>query len=110
LPAGANVNGPNGSATFTIPDGLYSGSKTATANDANLSASNLVNGVSILGVTGTALPAQRLRTGQTQCDQGAGILGTCPGSPRASSSSSIDYKLVSQRHYFDLQRRPRAED
>ena len=34
--AGSNVNGPNGSKTFTIPDGLYAGSKTATANDTNL--------------------------------------------------------------------------
>jgi hypothetical protein len=79
--AGANVSGGNGLKTFTIPDGIYSGSKTATANDSNLTAANISNGVTILGVTGTVLPAQPLRTGQAQCDQGSGTLGACPGSP-----------------------------
>ncbi len=67
VPAGANVNGANGLKTFTIPDGLYAGSKTATANDTNLTASNIVNGVTILGVTGTAgvVPSQPLKTGET---------------------------------------------
>jgi hypothetical protein len=32
-------------------------------------------------VTGTAPLAQRLKTGQTQCDQGRGTLRVCPGSP-----------------------------
>lgn len=65
VPAGSNVNGANGLKTFTIPDGLYSGSKTATANDTNLVAGNIVKGVSILGVTGTQPLAQPLKTGQT---------------------------------------------
>jgi len=55
--AGADVNGADGSKSFTIPDGLYSGSKTATANDADLAAGNIASGVQILGVTGTAVVA-----------------------------------------------------
>jgi hypothetical protein len=79
VPAGANVNGANGLETFTIPDGLYSGSKTATANDTNLTASNISNGVTILGVTGTALPAQALQTGQTACYDASGTVIACAG-------------------------------
>jgi hypothetical protein len=96
--AGSNVNGANGLKTFTIPDGLYSGSKTATANDTNLAAANISSGVTILGVAGTALPAQRLKTGQIQCDQGAGTLGACPGSP-AGQDGSLGKGLV--RSYTD---------
>ncbi len=65
VPAGSAVNGANGLKTFTIPDGLYAGSRTATANDTNLAAGNIITGVSILGVTGTQSPAQPLKTGQT---------------------------------------------
>ncbi|MCP4696550.1 MAG: DUF1566 domain-containing protein [Gammaproteobacteria bacterium] len=50
--AGADIDGPNGQKTVTIPDGLYSGSKTATANDLNLVPANLRSGVTIFGVTG----------------------------------------------------------
>jgi hypothetical protein len=91
VPAGANVNGPNGSKTFTIPDALYSGSETATANDTNLVAGNIINGVSIFGVTGSAgiLPAQPLRTGQTQCDQGNSTMGACPGSPTGQDGALL---------------------
>ncbi len=78
---GGNVAGANGLRIFTIPDALYSGGKTATASDTNLAASNILSGVSIFGVTGTVAPGQRLKTDQTQCDQGAGTLGACPGSP-----------------------------
>ena len=52
VPVGANVSGGNGLMTFVIPDGLYSGSKTATANDTNLVAGNIRAGVSVFGVTG----------------------------------------------------------
>ena len=51
--AGSNVSGGNGDKTFTIPDGLYSGSKTATANDTDLAAGNIKDTVVIFGVTGT---------------------------------------------------------
>lgn len=95
---GSNVNGPNGSATFTIPDGLYSGSKTATANDSNLMASNILQGINIFGVTGTVLPGQRLKTGQTQCDPGYGGLVSCPGSP-AGQDGALSKGLA--RQYID---------
>jgi len=52
VPAGANVLGGNGLKTFAIPDGLYSGGKTATANDTNLTAANIKSSVTIFGVTG----------------------------------------------------------
>jgi hypothetical protein len=51
--AGSDVNGADGSKTFTIPNGLYSGSKEATANDTNLTAPNIKDDVVIFGVTGT---------------------------------------------------------
>ncbi len=50
--AGANVAGSNGSLVFNIPDGLYSGTKTCTAADSNLTAGNIKSGVAIFGVTG----------------------------------------------------------
>ncbi|MDP2866958.1 MAG: hypothetical protein Q8O90_12010, partial [Elusimicrobiota bacterium] len=53
VPAGANVSGGEGLKTFTITDGLYSGNKTATANDADLAVGNIKSGVTIFGVAGT---------------------------------------------------------
>jgi hypothetical protein len=53
--AGDNVDGVDGSKTFDIPDGFYSG-KTATANDKDLLANNIKSGIDILGVTGTCGP------------------------------------------------------
>ena len=54
VPAGANVTGGNGVLAVPIPNGLYSGGdKTATANDTNLTAGNIKDGVTIFGVTGT---------------------------------------------------------
>ncbi len=51
--AGGNVSGADGSKTFTITDGLYSGNKTATAIDTDLTAGNIKDSVTIFGVTGT---------------------------------------------------------
>ena len=78
--AGSNVNGPNGAKTFTVPDGLYSGSKTATANDTNLAAGNIKSGVTIFGVTGIFLPAtcgNGVIDGTEQCDLGTLNSQTC---------------------------------
>jgi len=63
--AGANFIGGDGLKTFTVPDGLYTGSKTATANDADLAAGNIKKSVEIFGVTGTYPLAGVARTGQT---------------------------------------------
>jgi hypothetical protein len=51
--AGSNVTGGDGQLTFTIPDGFYTGSKTATAQDADLAAGNIKVGVNLFGITGT---------------------------------------------------------
>ncbi|OQW99377.1 MAG: hypothetical protein BWK80_63095, partial [Desulfobacteraceae bacterium IS3] len=53
--AGNNVTGTSGSLSVTIPDGLYSGSKTAAANDTNLASGNIRSGASIFGVSGTVI-------------------------------------------------------
>ncbi len=50
--AGANVTGSAGALVMTIPNGLYSGSKTATANDADLVTGNIRAGVNLFGVNG----------------------------------------------------------
>ena len=52
---GQNVPGGNGLKTFNITDGLYSGTKTATANDTNLQAQNIKYGITIFGVNGNGL-------------------------------------------------------
>ncbi len=52
VPAGGNLNGAEGSLVITITDGLYSGSKTATAGDADLVTGNIRSGVNIFGVAG----------------------------------------------------------
>ncbi|MCG2767036.1 MAG: hypothetical protein L6435_01460, partial [Anaerolineae bacterium] len=51
--AGIAASGSDGDKTFDIPDGLYSGSKTCTANDAQLAAGNIKSGVDIFGVAGS---------------------------------------------------------
>jgi hypothetical protein len=63
VPAGANVTGGNGVVTFTIPNGLYVGNKTGTASDTNLVSGNIKSGVSVFGVSGTAIIATGNATG-----------------------------------------------
>ncbi len=68
IAAGSNVSGGDGLKTFTIFDGLYSGSKTATANDTDLVAGNIKDTIVILGVTGTYTGGGSVglpKTGQT---------------------------------------------
>jgi hypothetical protein len=43
-------------------------------------------------------PAVPLQTGQMQCDQGAGTLGSCPGAP---SDQDADLMYGASRHYTD---------
>lgn len=51
--SGDNIIGDNGQLKVDIPDGIYSGSKTVTVNDADLDANNIKNGTTIFGVDGT---------------------------------------------------------
>ncbi|MCK5148371.1 DUF1566 domain-containing protein [bacterium] len=48
----SNVTGAEGALSMTIPDGLYTDSKTAAARDTDLVADNIKAGVKIFGVTG----------------------------------------------------------
>jgi hypothetical protein len=83
--AGSNVTGGDGQLAFAIPDGFYTGSKTATAQDADLAAGNIALGVDLFGVigsvavaTGDATPADVL-TGMTfSTESGSGLSGTMP--------------------------------
>ena len=88
MPNNGAVNITPSTGAQTIVAGYHNGSGSV-AGDADLSASNIVKGVNIFGVTGTALPAQPLRTGQTQCDQGAGTPGACPGTPAGQDAAAL---------------------
>lgn len=74
-----NVSGTAGSLSMAIADGFYSGSKTCTASDADLIASNISSGVNLFAVAGTFVPAQPLKTGQTTCFNTTGPI-SCAGS------------------------------
>lgn len=56
VPAGDNVAGGEGSISFAIPDGMYTG-KTATAQDGDLTAGTIKAGVTIFGVGGSVVEA-----------------------------------------------------
>ena len=88
--AGDNVLGGDGLKAFTIPDGLYSGSKTATANDAALVTGNIRSGITIFGVAGNSNVVDTSSGDAAQSDilsgkiawvDGAEVTGnyTCPG-------------------------------
>jgi hypothetical protein len=75
---GNNVSGAEGDKTFSIPNGFYSG-KTATANDADLSADNIKDGVEIFGVTGSytgaaCITCSGTMNGTRWCDNGDGTV------------------------------------
>jgi len=81
--AGGNVTGGDGQLTFTIPDGFYTGSKTATAQDADLVAGNIAQGINLFGVdgsadvaTGDATPAGVLTGTTFSSGSGSGLSGT----------------------------------
>ena len=66
MPNNGAVSITPGTSVQTIAAGYHNGAGTV-AGDVDLAASNIVNGVNIFGVTGTAgiVPAQPLKTGQT---------------------------------------------
>ena len=69
VPPGANVTGGDGQLVITLPDGLYTGGKTATVSDSDLNARTIKSGVNIFGVagawTGPTVPFPVAKTGQT---------------------------------------------
>ena len=82
---GGNVTGDDGQLTFAIPDGFYTGSKTATAQDADLIAGNIAQGVDLFGVTGSAAvatgdatPADVLTGTTFSSGSGSGLSGAMP--------------------------------
>ena len=82
--AGSDVSGAEGAKTFNIPDGLYAGSKTCTANDADLLAGNVKQGVNIFGVDGSLTAGSTYnagvpKTGQTKCYDASGTEVSCTG-------------------------------
>ena len=64
---GSHVSGVNGSLTFAIPDGFYTG-KTATAQDTDLTAGNIRQGANIFGVAGS------LHRGERDCRSRGGLI------------------------------------
>ena len=78
LTASAGTTGNLDSPGPLDPDGLYSGSKQATANDSDPGASNIKNGVGLFGVIGT-YPAPVEKTGQTGCWDADGNPIDCGG-------------------------------
>jgi hypothetical protein len=88
--AGTAVNGADGLKTFTIPDGLYSGSLTATANDPSLVSTNIRNGVNIFGVSGDInvvntssgdAAASDIKSGKIAWVDGGAVTGTMAPAP-----------------------------
>jgi len=85
VPAGDNVTGGDGVIVVTIPDALYSGSKTVTVTEADLVSGNIATGVVVFATTGTAFVATGdavagdVLTGKTFSKTGeAGVAGTLP--------------------------------
>ncbi len=100
VPAGSSVTGASGSLSMTIPNGLYSGTETATAVDANLITGNIKSGVTIFGVSGktevvdttTATPAAAgdIRSGKTGFVNGTTVSGTLPTSTLSNASTTVN--------------------
>ncbi|MFN8575168.1 MAG: DUF1566 domain-containing protein, partial [Gemmatimonadaceae bacterium] len=88
MPNNGAVSITPGTAAQAIAAGYHNGSGSV-AGDPDLVSTNIVAGVAIFGVSGTVYRSQPLRTGQTQCDQGAGTLGVCPGSPLGQDGTTL---------------------
>jgi hypothetical protein len=93
VPAGNALTGADGSLTITITDGLYTGSKTATAQDSDLTSGNIRSGANIFGVAGDSnvvntssgdATAGDIATGKKAWVDGAEITGTAGGGSGAA--------------------------
>jgi len=121
--AGSNVAGNNGSLSMTIPDALYSSSKTCTASDTNLSAGNIKSGTAIFGVTGTFPSDGTAGTGDVLSGQtfyntsGTKQTGTMTDKSATDSASSaqtaavgVNYFTVPANGYYNTSSRISATD
>lgn len=96
--AGASFDGGNGVKVITIPDGLYSGNKTATAADNALDPANIKKDVTIFGVKGTYESAASAPctcsnpanvTNGRWCDNGNGTVTDLLGATVAGTTSGV---------------------
>ncbi|WP_069470807.1 Lcl C-terminal domain-containing protein [Candidatus Marithrix sp. Canyon 246] len=97
--AGVDVTGS--SLSMTIPDGFYSGGKTATANDSNLTAANIKNSVTIFGVSGSVVEATgdatagEVLTGNTFSNSGnAGVSGSMDDNAAVTMTPSTTEQTI----------------
>lgn len=94
--AGANVTGTNGQLVVNIPNGLYSGGKTATAADTNLIAGNIRTGVTLFGVAGSAVAATGDATdadvlaSKTYSSTSGASTGTMPTQTLSATSTTVN--------------------
>jgi hypothetical protein len=102
--AGDNVTGS--SLSMTIPDGFYSGSKTATASDANLNAANVKSGVNIFGVTGSvveatgdAIAADVLTSKTFSNADNAGVSGSMPDNGAVTMTPSTTAQTIADGYH-----------
>lgn len=95
--AGSNVTGSNGQLTATIPDGIYSGSKTATVSDTNLASGNIKSGTTIFGVAGSSkvldtsagtAVAGDIYSGKVAFVNGSQLTGTMPVGSNVSGGNA----------------------
>ncbi|MBZ4193925.1 MAG: DUF1566 domain-containing protein [Candidatus Contendobacter sp.] len=101
IPARTNVVGADGAVLFPIPNGFYTGNKTARARDVDLVVGNIRRGVNLFGVigtaplaTGTAAPAQVL-SGVTFSNAAAsGQIGTMPNRGTQTITPGVAAKLI----------------
>lgn len=80
---GAAVSGSNGSLTATVPEGFYNGSTSCSMSDTNLTAGNIMGGVTIFGVTGSITNQGNLNAQNAW--PGAGYYGGSPTNLPATS-------------------------
>jgi hypothetical protein len=101
---GNNVDGPDGAKTFTIPDGLYSGSKQATAQDSDLVAGNVRAGANIFGVAGDSnvvdtssgdATTEDILSGAIAWVDGIEVIGTYPLAPVPRTGQTQCYTTTS---------------
>jgi len=100
-----SFTGANGSLSFAIPDGVYSGGKTATAADTNLSAGNIVAPVNIFGVVGTGpeptgdATAAHVLSGRTFSNAAGGGTGTMTNNGAVSITPGTSSQAIAAGYH-----------